>query len=182
MFPSVWVHHISGSLSNHCPLWICMDDENARFYRKGKHFRFEAVCMKDTRWEGVVKNAWERQALGNPMEKLVRKVDTCHSFLQTWSKLSFGNIRRLPQQKKKPLVQVEALSMYGINHDQVRTLKEEVYDLMVKEDSLWHQRSRVEWLKARDLNTNYFHSRANQRNRRNYISKLVLDNGSTIEE
>ena len=35
----------------------------------------------------------------------------------------------------------EALSVSGINHDQVRTLKEEVYDLMVKEDYLWHQRS-----------------------------------------
>ena len=76
----------------------------------------------------------------------------------------------------------EALSMSGINHDQVRTLREEVYDLMVKEDCLWHQRSRVEWLKAGDLNTNYFHSQANQRNRRNYISKLVLDDGLMIEE
>ena len=35
----------------------------------------------------------------------------------------------------------EALSMSGINHDQVRTLREEVYDLMVKEGCLWHQRS-----------------------------------------
>ena len=35
----------------------------------------------------------------------------------------------------------EALSMSGINHDQVRTLREEVYDLMVKEDCLRHQRS-----------------------------------------
>ena len=81
MFPLVRVHHISSSLSDHCPLWICTDDENARFYRKGKPFRFEVVWMKDTRCEGVVKNAWERQALGNPMEKLVRKVDTCRSFL-----------------------------------------------------------------------------------------------------
>lgn len=72
--------------------------------------------------------------------------------------------------------------MAGINHDQVRTLRREVYDLMVKEDCLWHQRSRVQWLKAGDMNTGYFHSRANQRNRRNNISKLVLDDGAIIEE
>ena len=72
--------------------------------------------------------------------------------------------------------------MAGINHDQVRTLRGEVYDLMVKEDCLWHQRSRVQWLKAGDMNTGYFHSRANQRNRRNNISKLVLDDGAIIEE
>ena len=39
------------------------------------------------------------------------------------------------------ITKTEALSMFGINHDQVRTLREEVYDLMVKEGCLWHQRS-----------------------------------------
>ena len=53
---------------------------------------------------------------------------------------------------------------------------------MVKEECLWHQRSRVNWLQSGDLNTSYFHSRANQRNRRNYISKLVLDDGTCVEE
>ena len=68
------------------------------------------------------------------------------------------------------------------DHEQVRILKGEVYDLIVKEDCLWHQRSRVDWLKSRDMNTTYFHSRATQRNRRNYISNLERDNGSVIEE
>lgn len=72
--------------------------------------------------------------------------------------------------------------MVGINHNQVKTLRGEVYDLMVKEDCLWHQQSRVQWLKERDMNTGYFHNCANQRNRRNYISKLVLDDGAIIEE
>ena len=52
---------------------------------------------------------------------------------------------------------------------------------MVKEDILWQQHSRVEWLKSGDFNTSYFHSRATQRNRRNFISKLVLDDGSPVE-
>lgn len=40
----------------------------------------------------------------------------------------------------------------------------------------------MDWLKAGDLSTSYFHSRANQSNRRNYISSLVLDDGSILEE
>ena len=40
----------------------------------------------------------------------------------------------------------------------------------------------MEWLKAGDLNTSYFHSQANQRNRWNFISKLVLDSGEILEE
>ena len=33
MFPTVRVHHVAGSLSDHCLLWLSSDDENARFYK-----------------------------------------------------------------------------------------------------------------------------------------------------
>ena len=54
MFPLTRVHHISGSLSDPCPLWICTDDENARFYKKRQPFRFKAVWMIDEGCEGVL--------------------------------------------------------------------------------------------------------------------------------
>lgn len=72
--------------------------------------------------------------------------------------------------------------MFGVNHEQVQVLKGKVYELMVKEDCLWQQRAWVEWLKSGDLNTSYFHSRATQKNKRNFISKLILEDGSVMEE
>ena len=77
MFPSTRVHHISGSLSDHFPLWICTDDENARFYRKRRPFRFEVVWMKDEQCEGVIKHTWGSQSVDNPINKFVRKIKTC---------------------------------------------------------------------------------------------------------
>ena len=119
--------------------------------------------MKDERCEGVIKDAWVRQKLGNPMKKVMGKIDACSTSLRSWSQLSFGNIRRMLEIKKEQLIQVEALSMRGGDDEQVRILKGEVYDLMVKEDCLWHQRSKVDWLKSGDMNTTYFHSQATQR-------------------
>ncbi|XP_075656653.1 uncharacterized protein LOC142626825 [Castanea sativa] len=72
--------------------------------------------------------------------------------------------------------------MAGTNHDRVQTLKGEVYDLMVKEECLWHQRSQTDWLKSGNLNIVYFHSHATQRNKMNFISKLILDDGTVAEE
>lgn len=72
--------------------------------------------------------------------------------------------------------------MAGANHDMVLTLKGEVYDIMVKEECLWHQSSQTALLKSCDLNVAYFHNCATQRNKRNFISKLILDNGSVMEE
>ena len=119
--------------------------------------------MKDERCEGVIKDAWVRQKLGNSMKKVMGKIDACSTSLRSWSQLSFGNIRRMLEIKKEQLIQAEALSMRGGDDEQVRILKGEVYDLMVKEDCLWHQRSKVDWLKSGDMNTTYFHSQATQR-------------------
>ena len=37
---------------------------------------------------------------------------------------------------------------------------------------MWRQRSKVAWLRDGDRNTQFFHSKASQRRRRNYITKL----------
>ena len=81
MFPSTRVHHISGSLSDPCPLWICTDDENARFYKKRQPFRFKAVWMIDEGCEGVIKQSWESQSVDNPTNRFVKKIEAYHESL-----------------------------------------------------------------------------------------------------
>ena len=46
----------------------------------------------------------------------VKKLEAPRLSLQTWSKHSFDNIRRILQQKKKLLMQAEANSMNESNH------------------------------------------------------------------
>ena len=92
--------------------------------------------MKDERCGEVIKNTWESSVGGAPMENLIHKVNACRIQLQSWSRHSFGNIRRLLGKKRKLLAQAESLSMSGNNHEQVQILRAEVYDLMVKENCL----------------------------------------------
>lgn len=113
LFPSVRVHHIASSLSDHCPLWICTDDENLRFYKKMRPFHFEAVWMRDERCEGVIHNAWGVQVSSTPTERLVNKIEACHIRLQSWGRLSSENICPFLVQIRRLLVRPKLFPWLG---------------------------------------------------------------------
>ena len=81
LFPTVRVHHIAGSLSDHCPLWLSSDDENKRFYKRNRPFRFEATWLKDEGCEAVIKHAWQKHIPGENMEKVMSKIEACSTSL-----------------------------------------------------------------------------------------------------
>ena len=56
-------------------------------------------------------------------------------------------------------------------------LKQELAGLLVKEEKLWQQRFKTHWMKSGDKNSRYFHTRASQRYRRNWILGLRNSNG-----
>ena len=53
-------------------------------------------------------------------------------------------------------------------------VSKELDDLLLKQEIFWAQRSRISWLKNGDKNTKFFHSKATQRRRRNYIQGLKI--------
>ena len=54
----------------------------------------------------------------------------------------------------------------------MRFLESKINMLLEKETKIWAQQSKIMWLKDGDRNTNFFHSKASQRQRHNYITKL----------
>ena len=67
---------------------------------------------------------------------------------------------------------------YRTNLRHIFELRTCIEELKNQEECMWKQRSRSEWLKEGDKNTRYFHCRANQRNKRNYITSLEDDSGT----
>ena len=47
---------------------------------------------------------------------------------------------------------------------------------------MWKQRAHTDWQKEGDQNTKYFHCRANQRNKHNYVLGFEDDNGVWVED
>ena len=138
------------------------------------------MWIKDEGCEGVVNAAWDVSMEAAPMLKVLHKVNNCQSHLKSWNKNVFGNIKGTLVQKRKLLAKAELGVVSGQNFGQVKDLKEEINKLLDLEECMWSLRAKTDWLRYGDRNSKYFHCRAFDRNKRNFISGL--EDGSWVEE
>lgn len=54
--------------------------------------------------------------------------------------------------------------------------------MLDSEELMWHQRSRINWLKSGDKNTSFFHTKASSRFQRNTIDRIQDSNGVWQED
>ena len=71
------------------------------------------------------------------------------------------------------LAEVGDLSQDDLNRK--HQLRSEHFNILHELEIYWKQRSRIQWLKAGDLNTAFFHKMVNFRRRINNISSLSID-------
>lgn len=64
----------------------------------------------------------------------------------------------------------------------IKKLSKELDELLLREEMMWRQRSRVKELKEGDRNTKYFQRKATWRKKKNTITKLRDDLGNWVED
>lgn len=52
----------------------------------------------------------------------------------------------------------------------------------MREEIMWRQRSRIQWLAEGDGNTNFFHQKATNRRRKNRITQLAREDGTVCQD
>lgn len=130
------------------------------------------MWLRDSGCTDTVTNAWGPPVIGVTMPKVVGKVPVCGEKLIEQSKNSFGSVRRTLEEKKNLLSKAELDVAKGGNLMLVKSLQMEINGILDKKSQMWQQRSRGLFLKCGDMNTAYFHSKASQRFRRNWILGL----------
>ncbi|KAL9674605.1 hypothetical protein QQ045_030877 [Rhodiola kirilowii] len=107
------------------------------------------------------------------------RLKDCNQFLKKWNAKHYGKIRKRVEKLKEELEIVRTEDRSVDKAVREKELADELDDWLAKEEVMWKQRARVKWIKYGDTNTAFFHARASQRRKRNWIRKLK-DQGVTV--
>ncbi|XP_071680070.1 uncharacterized protein [Lolium perenne] len=122
-------------------------------------------------WEGKARNLTELQT----------KIEAVTSSLRSWGSTTFGSVRNETRTLREDLKRMrEDTARVGPTHAELKTV-ERLTELAHREEIMWRQRSRVQWLAEGDKNTRFFHLRASQRKRKNKIERLRQTNGEMTD-
>ncbi|QHO41101.1 Retrovirus-related Pol polyprotein [Arachis hypogaea] len=105
--------------------------------------------------------------------------------LKIWNKEVFDIIFRIKRRILNRLAGVQTYDSYGRNHflDQLEaSLNKEVNEILDKEEVLWLQKSREQWIIDSDRNPKFYHIKIMICRRKNRIFKLRNQEGSWIED
>ncbi|KAJ8439513.1 hypothetical protein Cgig2_007030 [Carnegiea gigantea] len=162
--------HVDFDMSDHLTILLyCCPTVNGKGRRR-QRFLFDNMWASDPSCTDVINTAWASTSSNNVVENLLFRIDICAEELGKWKKEEFGHvgteIRKLEQQ---PRGQHDAISRGEILR-QIREWRK-------REEIMWWQRARSDYLSYGDANTRWFHSCANMRKAQNSIECLIDDNG-----
>ena len=173
-FSNTKIYHLDVTTSDHKPLWIVPEGMECK---QKWPFRFEQMWISESGCGETIEAVWQGSNADSVGRKILKKIETCGTELTKWSKNNFGNVRRELEKKCKLLTQAKRVAINGGSVHTLKKLEQEINVLMDRESKLWRQRAKIQWLKDRDRNTIFFHSKASQRRRKNYIKGLYNHEG-----
>lgn len=170
LFPSESARYLLKGCSDHSPVMNFLD---------GVEWRKKAMFKYDQRWitrEGfvdTVRRSWTSGATGQL--ELMQKVSQCRTAISHWKKLAKPNSAIRIQELHHRLEEASHRTLYIPG--ELTQLRMELNEEYYNEEIFWKQKSRLDWLKAGDRNTRFFHATTKNRRAQNHIHSLIDEEG-----
>lgn len=175
-FTSAKVKHLPAIQSDHCPLFISPNGF-APLQIINRPFRFQATWLSHEKFQEFVQDKWNRNC---PISQALQQLSVD---LQTWNRDTFGNIF---QQKRALMARIAGIQKVLSTRSDRRLmglemkLKQELEETLNREEMLWYQKSRIDWIKNGDKNTTFFQLSTITRRWKNRVAAIKGDDGEWI--
>ncbi|XP_077237281.1 uncharacterized protein LOC143878953 [Tasmannia lanceolata] len=140
------------------------------------------MWLQDTSLYPIIERAWTKEVWGNPMYRLSQKLKEVKFQIKNWNRDVFGRIDIKVPILRRSLQRVQQiLSSDPTNSVLIAEENKLLSDLITAsshEESLYRQKSRVQWLDLGDSNTKFFHSFVKNRLNSNSILASNRNDGS----
>ncbi|XP_071678521.1 uncharacterized protein [Lolium perenne] len=117
-----------------------------------------------------------------PAKHLYTSKIRARGHLKDWSALNFGKVAKEINKKRKHLTKLWRRTKTANRDSEIQRISSELDELLHREEMMWRQRSRIDWLKEGDRNTKFFHRKAKWRQNKNRISRIKDANGVWIDD
>ncbi|KAF3955924.1 hypothetical protein CMV_018914 [Castanea mollissima] len=122
------------------------------------------------------------EVVGSRTYHLKNKLSNVRKDLIRWNKQVFGKVENDIWLKQAQLQSIQNSIHTVDNVRKEKLFREELETLIRREEVMWTQKARCNWVVLGDRNTRYFQTMVKQRRARSKILQLKTDDGEVIED
>ncbi|XP_020264999.1 uncharacterized protein LOC109840677 [Asparagus officinalis] len=169
--------------SDHCPIVL----DSGGFKHGPSFFIFERSWFHNPDFIPFINTSWNSfQCKGNPLDVFIMKLKLLKRMIKWWKKNILGSISSRKAdilskinsfdllEEQRPLSDSEFIER--------KSLQSSFSSIIKEEETYWHQRSRIQWLKEGDSNTSFFHKTATFHKKANYITSITHEGRELTRE
>ena len=118
---------------------------------------------RDPGFGDTVTDAWNATGRASTVADLSQKLASVAGTLQRWGRTTFGAVRAELRTLRTQLQDLRAMPSRVGPSDEEKRVEAQMTELCLREEIMWRQRARIQWLTEGDSNTKFFHRKASAR-------------------